>query len=315
MSEKRKTRRAPWEDEVEVGAAPETREEPDEDPGADEIARELEELQESRAEVEVKRTIRRVGGKLTPAFPAPELNIYQRLLGVESEISRVAKDAQVSREGGGYRYVSHDAVTAALHPLLVKWGIYSQPTASAWGTHDIGIRVGKGKDAKRVNVSAFWTEATIGFVNVDQPGEVVATKAIGFGFGEKAPGIAYSYAAKYAYLKAFCLEAGERELEEETDPAGGWMPEDDRHPGPEEKRRLELRQGARRSLPPQAPNGENVEKKIATKDGPPDCEICVGKIYKGQPLIWIRGTSRISHESCWEGGPPPPAPTRRRDVR
>ncbi len=61
------------------------------------------------------------------------------------------------------------------------------------------------------------------FINVDSPKEIIAVRTYGYGVDgqDKGPGKAMSYAIKYAYLKAFCLETGDDpELEAiEHDPA------------------------------------------------------------------------------------------------
>jgi len=232
---------------------------------------------------------------LAPAKPHPNLNIYQRLAGIESEISRVVKDDQVGGDAGGYKYASHDAVTAALHPLFVKWGIFAHPTKDAWGIKPMRIAVGRGRDKRTIEVDVVWTEVLIGFVNTNNPTDCVATSAVGFGFGEKGPGISYSYGAKTAYLKALKLETGEQDLEGATDPSqnSDWPPPD-------------------RAQPPEDvdESGNKLLYRVAAKDGPPDCVICGQQIYKGQDIAHRENTAKVAHRSCYDGGDPPPPPSR-----
>jgi len=100
-----------------------------------------------------------------------------------------------ARVNNQYRFVSHDQVSAKVHPLLVKYGIAVIPSV------DELKQEGNRTEAK----------VSVHFVNVDNPSEVVVTKYYGYGVdsGDKGPGKAISYACKYAMLKTFCLETGD----------------------------------------------------------------------------------------------------------
>lgn len=120
-------------------------------------------------------------------------NIFQRILGVMRELEYIQKgEAKVNNQ---YRFVSHDQVSAKVHPLLVKHGIAVIPSV------DEMKQEGNRTEAK----------VSVHFVNVDNPSEVVVTKYYGYGVdsGDKGPGKAISYACKYALLKTFCLETGD----------------------------------------------------------------------------------------------------------
>ncbi len=108
---------------------------------------------------------------------------------------------------GQYRFVSHDQVTAKVHPLLVKYGITIIPTVEDMI-----------QDGNRTTVKMLFT-----FVNADCPSDNFSTRYISYGIdgggtskdgrpvsvGDKGPGKAISYAYKYALLKTFCLETGD----------------------------------------------------------------------------------------------------------
>ena len=96
---------------------------------------------------------------------------------------------------GQYRFVSHDQVTAAIHPLLVKHGIVILPSIEE-------LR----QDNNRTEV-----KLVVMFVNADCPSDSFYTRHIGYGIdsSDKGPGKAVSYAYKYALLKTFCLETGD----------------------------------------------------------------------------------------------------------
>jgi hypothetical protein len=122
-----------------------------------------------------------------------ELNIYQRVLAVMSELSYVQKgDKTVNNQ---YRFVGHDAVSEAIHPMLVKHGIAMIPSVSGWK-----------QDGNRTEV-----DVTVSFINVDKPEDRFEVQTFGFGVDQqdKGPGKAVSYATKYAVLKTFVLETGD----------------------------------------------------------------------------------------------------------
>lgn len=109
------------------------------------------------------------------------------------EVSYIQKsDKKVNNQ---YTFVSHDAVSAVLHPLLVKHGIAVIPRVSSWG-----------QDGNRTSA-----DVVIDFVNADKPEDKVEVPCFGFGIDpqDKGPGKAVSYATKYAMLKVFVLETGD----------------------------------------------------------------------------------------------------------
>lgn len=108
---------------------------------------------------------------------------------------------------GNYRFVSHDQVTAKIHPYLVKHGITIIPCL-----HEMR------QDGNRTEVLL-----NVSFVNADEPRDNLTVRYPGYGIdgggfnkdgkpvpvGDKGPGKAISYAYKYALLKVFNLETGE----------------------------------------------------------------------------------------------------------
>lgn len=113
------------------------------------------------------------------------------------EISYIQKsDKKVNNQ---YTFIGHDAVTAALHPLMVKNGITCLTSVTS---HN--------QDGNR-------TEATIELIltNVDDPQDQVTIKGFGHGIDsqDKGAGKAVSYAVKMLLLKSFMLETGDRDNE------------------------------------------------------------------------------------------------------
>jgi hypothetical protein len=132
-------------------------------------------------------------------------NLHQRILGVMSELEYIQKGDKTVN--GQYRFVSHDAVSAKVHPLLVKYGLTIIPSVEELT-----------QDGNRTCVKLL-----IAVVNVDDPTQIMQIRMVAYGIdgggtskdgrqisvGDKGPGKAISYAYKYALLKLFCLETGE----------------------------------------------------------------------------------------------------------
>lgn len=121
------------------------------------------------------------------------LNIHQRIHAVMSELDYIQKSER--KVNGQYRFVSHDDVTAKIHPMLVKHGIVIE--SSVYNTK---------QDGNRTEVYL-----NVRFVNIDKPEDQFSVNSIGYGIdsSDKGPGKAISYAFKYAILKTFCLETGD----------------------------------------------------------------------------------------------------------
>ena len=120
-------------------------------------------------------------------------NLVQRILAVMGDIDYIQKGE--ARVNGQYRFASHDQVSAAIHPLLVKHGIAILPSVEEIT-----------QEGNRTMVKLLMT-----FVNADNAQDCFASRFVGYGVdsGDKGPGKAISYACKYGYLKTFCLETGD----------------------------------------------------------------------------------------------------------
>lgn len=128
--------------------------------------------------------------------PSESRNIHQRILDVMADLDYIQKGEKKAIIGPQqYRFVSHDQVTAAIHPLLVKNGIMTLPSIIA-----------SKQDGNRTEITL-----QVKFINVDKPEDFVEVTYLGYGIdtGDKGPGKAVSYAFKYAILKTFVLETGD----------------------------------------------------------------------------------------------------------
>lgn len=122
-----------------------------------------------------------------------ELNLYQRIRNIMSELDYIQKGSKTVN--GQYRFVSHDQVTAAVHPLLVKHGVLILSTVDDMT-----------QENNRTTVKMLFQ-----FVNIDAPQDNYTVRYSGYGIdnSDKGPGKAISYAYKYCLLKTFCLETGD----------------------------------------------------------------------------------------------------------
>ena len=135
-------------------------------------------------------------------------NLYQKINSVRREVGYIQKDVTV-KSGGAYAAVSHDAVTAALRDSLIKHNlIIAPPSVLESKVVDTGMVTSGGTPVIRYEAKYMIT-----IFNGSEPSEQlnVEIEAHANDFGDKAPGKAMSYAAKYFMLKLFNLETGEEE--------------------------------------------------------------------------------------------------------
>lgn len=123
---------------------------------------------------------------------ASTLNILQRLNAVMQELDYLQKE---KKSGLQYSFVSHDKVTGAVRPYLVKHGIVCWPAA-------IDVK----QEGNRTQV-----QCKVVFASIDDPADCIEVESIGYGIDsqDKGPGKAISYAFKYALLKTLALETGD----------------------------------------------------------------------------------------------------------
>lgn len=122
-----------------------------------------------------------------------KFNIFQRILNLMGDLDYIQKGN--NKVAGQYRFVSHDQVSAKVHPLLVKHGIAVIPSVEGFK-----------QEGNRTEV-----KMVIAFRNCDDLTDGFSINSFGYGIdsGDKGPGKAVSYAYKMALLKIFCLETGE----------------------------------------------------------------------------------------------------------
>lgn len=138
-----------------------------------------------------------------------QLNIYQKLLKITSEIEKVAKNLAVGVGKNSYKATGEADVLAAVKPLEEKYGVYSYPINREIiesGTIESAGYNGEVKKSlfERIKV-------TYRFINVDKPDEFIDVISIGDGIDsqDKGPGKAMTYADKYALMKAYKIITGD----------------------------------------------------------------------------------------------------------
>lgn len=150
--------------------------------------------QETKKEEVVEEDI-----KEEPEYSASD-NIHQRIRKVMTCINYIKKDTEITFGAKPYSVTNHDAVTKLIHPYLVTYGINLIPSIE---------EVTQSGNRARVVVNFRW-------VNVDNPEDFFETKSQADGVDNQDKGIgkAWSYAQRYAVLKTFHLETGEKDVEE-----------------------------------------------------------------------------------------------------
>lgn len=159
-----------------------------------------------------------------------EWSLLRRINWVRHRVKRLGKDATVSGQGGGYRAITHDKVTAFLRPLLVQAGIIYWPTCESEEAVDTGAATQRGRRIMQHRAVYMVTFQSIGTTGADPRLLTMRVPAYADDFGDKGPGKAASYATKYALLKLFAIETGEEDEEriEESETRGATFRDDAR---------------------------------------------------------------------------------------
>lgn len=138
------------------------------------------------------------------------LNLYQKLLKIQSEIKVVAKDLKIQvSQNNSYNAVGEAAVLEKVKPLEEKYGIFSYPCGR--DIIDSGMIENTDYNGK-VKKQLFERIKTIyRFVDVDAPENFIEVTTYGDGIdsGDKSVGKAMTYADKYALLKAYKIVTGD----------------------------------------------------------------------------------------------------------
>ena len=154
------------------------------------------------------------------------LNLRQRLRRVMIDVDYVQRKGKMQGQAGNYTFVTHNDVVAAVRPALIKHGVLVMQSVLE---HEMSQ--GETRKSGATPIITVLTVETQ-FFNVDTEDEPLRVVTVGYGVdtGDKGPGKAMSYAAKYALLKALALETGD-DADTDRIEVGNVVPMTPREPG------------------------------------------------------------------------------------
>jgi len=141
-----------------------------------------------------------------------EMNLFEKMLAITSEIKNVNKNLEVGIGKSSYKAVGEADVLKAVKDLEAKYGIYSYPSGRRIVDNAI-LNSKKTYDGKITETNQLYLriETTYKFINVDNPIEEIEIITYGDGIDtqDKGPGKAMTYADKYALMKAYKIITGD----------------------------------------------------------------------------------------------------------
>lgn len=148
------------------------------------------------------------------------MNVYQRLLAIQNELTNVAKNLSVGVGKSSYKAVGEADVLKAVKPLEAKYGVYSYPSSRRIVESAVLENEQTDYNNNKVIKKSFFEriETVYRFVNVDNPEEYIEITSYGDGIdtGDKSVGKACTYADKYALLKAYKIITGDDPDQDES---------------------------------------------------------------------------------------------------
>lgn len=162
------------------------------------------------------------------------MNIFEKMLHIQSEIPTVAKNLNVSTgKYGSYKAVSERDVKDAIKPLEEKYGVYSYPIKKELIEQTLVEQ--ETNSGKRVSYY-IRERVTYRFVNINKPDEFIEIDGYGDGIdtGDKAPGKADTYASKYCLMSAYKISTGD-DPDAQASPEEGYKKKPKAEPKPQTK--------------------------------------------------------------------------------
>ena len=138
------------------------------------------------------------------------LNIYEKLLGIATDLETVAKNLEVSMgKNGKYKAVGEADVLRAVKPLEARYKVFSYPLNREICESGTIESVDYNGNVKKQLFERI--KVTYRFINVEKPEEYIDIISYGDGIdsGDKSVGKAMTYADKYALLKAYKIVTGD----------------------------------------------------------------------------------------------------------
>ena len=141
-----------------------------------------------------------------------EMNIFEKLLKITSEMKNVNKNLEVGVGKNSYKAVGEADVLKAVKELEEKYRIYSYPKSRKIVDREI-LETKKMYDGRTIEGNQIFMriETIYKFINIDKPEESIEITTYGYGVDtqDKAPGKAMTYGDKYALMKAYKIITGE----------------------------------------------------------------------------------------------------------
>lgn len=138
-----------------------------------------------------------------------DMNIFERMLNITSEISSVNKNLTVGEGKSKYKAVGEADVLKAVKELEAKYRVYSYPANREVIESSMYTTTNSYGDEKNNIFSRIKT--TYRFVNIDKPEDYIETITFAEGIDtqDKGSGKAMTYSDKYALMKSYKIITGE----------------------------------------------------------------------------------------------------------
>lgn len=141
-----------------------------------------------------------------------EMNIYEKLSKITSEMKNVNKNLEVGIGKSSYKAVGEADVLKAVKELEEKYRIYSYPKSRKIVDREI-LETKKTYNGQTIESNQIFMriETIYKFINIDKPDESIEITTYGDGVDtqDKAPGKAMTYGDKYALMKAYKIITGD----------------------------------------------------------------------------------------------------------
>lgn len=146
-----------------------------------------------------------------------EMNIFQRVAAITSELQTVAKNLEVTTGKSSYKAVSERDILDAVKPIENKYGVYSYPVSrevlESNMLENVKEFTDKGGNTTVTRSTTFMSriKTVYRFVNIDKPDDFIETVTFAEGIDsqDKGSGKAMTYADKYALMKGYKISTGE----------------------------------------------------------------------------------------------------------
>ena len=137
-----------------------------------------------------------------------DMNIYEKMLAIQTEIPTVAKNLSVNTGKSAYKAVSERDVKDAVKPLEAKYGVYSFPVSKELIEQNFLEQESQYGTRRSFYIRE---KVTYRFVNIHNPSEFIEIDGYGDGIdtGDKAPGKSDTYASKYCLMSAYKISTGD----------------------------------------------------------------------------------------------------------